>query len=115
GDGDSLGRGSRELAERRLRVLRLHAEKDDVLGPEVEVGGRLDYRKRVRGACPVRGLDSQALGADRLARRAAGEEHDVVPAVGEPRAENTSDRAGAVDEIAVRAHRRPPTLYSPAC
>ena len=98
-DRDAVAPDRRERFERRERVLRLHRQQDDVVRAELELTRVCDRRdaERLR-ACDV--VDAEPLLADRLEMRPARDEHDVVPGLMEPSADDAADGAGPVDDEA---------------
>ena len=77
---------------RRLRVVRLHAEEDEIDGPDARgVSGRCD----ADCGLPVRGSHGEATSLHRLEVRATRDERDVVPGFREKRPVVPADPAGS--------------------
>ena len=87
-----------EVVERRHRALGLHRQDDDVAVVEGQFVDPLDGRDVDDGRA-ARVVDGQAVGLDRPAVRATGDEHDLVavalPMLVEAATDDAADRAGA--------------------
>ena len=99
GNGDVRARRRLEALERRDAVLALGREQHDVAGPPLELPGIAEDRQAVHAGALGR-VQRQAVAGDRLAVRAARDQDDLVPALGEPRADHPADRPRAVDDEA---------------
>ena len=82
----------RQVVEDRLHLVRLDAEDDDVVDAR---GGEIAGRADVAGdfLAPVGEDEAQAAAADRLEVRAAGDDGDFVPRIGQQDGEMPADRA----------------------
>src|SRR5262249_44288231 len=87
----------RKFADGCLGVVRLHAEEDDVAGPDLP---RIVRRLGAAHELALRAAHLQAVLPDPREMRATGEERDVGSGLRKPSAEEPSDAPGADDSDA---------------
>lgn len=96
--GATAGSGV-EIAQRRLRVLALHAQDHRVVGADAGVPRMGRARHSQRHALRWR-EEAQAAGGNRLVVATAGDQHRLEAGHVQPRADGAADAAGAVDDEA---------------
>jgi hypothetical protein len=92
-------RDRRQLGQRRLRVLGLHGQHDDIVVTEGELGGVLRHREP-HHLVPVGRSHPQAVGGDGGPVRAPCDEGHVVAVACEVAGDRPTDGAGSVDDEA---------------
>ena len=96
--------GGPQGAQRGLGILRLHGEKNDVVGPEVDVAG-VGVAGKAGAIFAVGRAEEQAIGLDGIEHATAGDADDLVAGENEAGCNGATDGTDAIND---KAHEKTP-------